>query len=212
MWSMGRRRIQPDRSGRTAVTELEEDMHPETSSARTEAQALALASGWTAVVFVGIVTTAVGVAVLVWPGETLTVLSVLFGIQLLLFGLFRLISAFSSGTSSPGLAGFVGILGMIAGVIVIRHPFDTVAVLATILGVMWIVGGAIDVISSIADSSIPDRGVLGISGLLSVLAGIVVVAWPTPSVTVIAWVAGLYLVVFGLLNTVLGTRLRSLAS
>jgi uncharacterized membrane protein HdeD (DUF308 family) len=170
---------------------------------------VSLAREWSTVLFVGIVTIVLGIVVLVWPQETLVVLAVLFGIQLLLFGLFRLIHAFSDDVSSRGLLGFVGLLAMIAGVIILRHPFDSVAVLATILGVVWIVAGSVDVIGALADSTIGHRWMQGIAGLLSVAAGIIVVAWPEPTITVIAWIGGLYLVIFGLFLSASAFSLRS---
>ena len=184
-----------------------------TSSSTTSSTAtpygIALAREWSTVLFVGLVTIVLGIVVLVWPQETLVVLTVLFGIQLLLFGLFRLIHAFSDEGSGRGLLGFVGVLGMIAGVIVLRHPFESVAVLATILGVVWIVSGAIDVIGALADSTIGHRVLQGFSGLLSLAAGIIIVAWPTPTITVIAWIGGLYLVIFGLFIVASSWSLRS---
>ena len=51
---------------------------------------------WPVAMFIGLMTLAIGVIVLVWPSGTLKVLSILVGIQILLFGVFRLISAFSS--------------------------------------------------------------------------------------------------------------------
>lgn len=181
----------------------------ETTSAPNEL--LAVARGWPIVMFVGLLTIAVGIAVVAWPDQTLVVLSVLFGIQLLLFGLFRLIGAFSSEATAPGLLGFVGILGMVAGVAVIRHPFETVAVLATILGIVWIVSGSVDVISAIADSQLDDRWLFGLMGLLSLVAGVIVVSWPAPTVTVIAWIAGMYLILFGITTAFGALRLRSIA-
>ena len=171
---------------------------------------LAVASGWPIAMFVGLVTVVIGVIVLVWPSQTLVVLSILFGINLLLFGLFRLISAFSSAAVSPGLTGFVGIIGMIAGVVVLRHPFETVAVLATVLGVVWIVGGAIEVIGALADRSMPDRWLVGLAGVFTVVMGIAVLAWPKPTLTVIAWIAGIYFILFGISLAIGAWRLRSL--
>jgi len=172
---------------------------------------LAVAREWPAVMFVGVLTLVLGAVVVAWPDQTLVVLSVLFGIQLLLMGLFRLIGAFSSEAIAPGLVGFVGILGMVAGIAVIRHPFDTVAVLATILGIVWIVSGAIDFISSLADSKLEDRFWTGLMGLITTIAGIVVISWPTPTVTVIAWIAGIYLLLIGLTTMYGALRLRSIA-
>lgn len=174
---------------------------------------LAVASGWSAAIFIGLITAGLGVVVLVWPGETLAVLSVLFGIQLLLFGLFRLISAFSGKTLvSPLLMGIIGIIGMVVGVAVLRHPFETVAVLATLLGIVWIVGGAVDVIASISDSELPNRGFTAIGGILSGIAGIIVVSWPEPTAKVIAWVGGIYLVAIGIMFIIAAFQMRKIAN
>ena len=187
-------------------------MEPQRETSAPGPEELALASAWPVALFVGLVTLTIGVIVLVWPSETLVVLSVLFGIQLLLFGLFRLVSAFSSATLAPGLVGFTGVIGMIGGLVILRHPFETVAVLAAILGVVWVVGGSIELISSIADRSLPDRGFTAVSAVVSIIAGVVVVSWPAPTVTVVAWIAGLYLVTFGLMFCFGAFRLKQLGA
>lgn len=176
----------------------------------TDVVGLSLAREWPALLFMAILTMGLGIVVLVWPSETLTVVSVLVGIQLLLIGLFRLISAFAQDTASPGFAAFVGVLLLIAGVVVLRHPFETVEVLATILGVVWIVTGAIEVVDSIAKKDSNHRLLLALTGLISVIAGIVVVSWPAPTITVIAWIAGLYLLVFGIFVAATAFSLRSM--
>ena len=175
----------------------------------TDPNVLSVARDWPAVLFMGIVTLALGVVVIAWPSQTLTVLSILLGLQILLLGIFRLIVAFSDETVSPGLTGFIGVLLIIGGVIVLRNPFETVAVLATILGVAWIVIGVVEVIESIANSRAESRGMMFFGGLLSLAAGIVVVVWPAPTVTVIAWIAGFYLIVFGLFLAASAFSMRS---
>ena len=179
---------------------------------QTAPPALLVARQWPTLMVVGIITIAVGAAVLAWPSETLTVLSVLLGLQLLVFGLFRLISAFASDVASPGLLGFIGVLGILGGVVVLRNPNETVAVLATILGAFWIISGVIDVIDALANSSASGRVWRAFGGLLSIGAGAVIVAWPSPTVTVIAWIAGFYLIVFGLFLCASAFSMRSLAS
>lgn len=176
---------------------------------RAGALDLAMASGWAVAMFVGIITVALGIILLAWPGETLRVLSILLGLQLLVFGLFRLINAFSSTTSSPGVVGFIGIIGMLAGVLVIRRPFETAAILATILGLVWIVGGSIDLISSVADRSISDRRLIALSGLVTLAAGVLIVSWPGPTLAVVAVVGGLYLVIIGLIIAATALTVRS---
>ena len=167
-------------------------------SVEPDPNAMRVAREWPAILGIGILTVAVGGLVLAWPSQTLTVLSVLLGIQLVVFGLFRLIGAFGDNVASRGFVGFIGILGLVAGVVVLRHPFEAVTVLATILGVVWIVTGVIEVFDAIAHKYVDGRGYLALAGLASIAAGVVVVAWPEPTVTVVAWIAGFYLIVFGL--------------
>ena len=169
---------------------------------------LAMAREWPALMFVGVITVVLGAVVLAWPSQTLAVVSVLIGIQFIVFGLFRLIEAFAGETA--GVIGFVGVLLMISGVIVLRNPYETVAILATILGVVWVVSGSIDAIAAITDRSTRRRGLRILSGLVAAVAGIVVVSWPAPTVTVIAWIAGLQLVIFGLIIVATAFSFRTL--
>lgn len=188
-------------------------MQPTSDSTASEPPVLdpEIARSWPVAVFVGVLTIALGVIVVAWPSQTLTVLAILLGLQLLLFGLYRLIHSFSSDVRSPGLLAFVGILGMVAGVIVLRHPFETVVVLATLLGVVWVIGGAVELMVAIVDGSQEHRWVMVFSGLLAIAAGVIVISWPEPTVTVVAWISGIYLVLSGLLICYLGWKLRSAA-
>ena len=74
---------------------------------------LSVAREWPAVATIGVLTVVLGGFVIAWPDTTLKVLSVLLGIQLLIFGLYRLVRAFADDTVSKGLSGFVGVLGLI---------------------------------------------------------------------------------------------------
>jgi uncharacterized membrane protein HdeD (DUF308 family) len=170
----------------------------DTTETDTASATLQMAREWPAMFVMGLLTLGLGIIVISWPQETLTVISVLIGLQILIYGIYRLITAFAHDTASPGFTGFTGVVGIIAGVIVLRNPFETVAVLAVILGVVWIIGGSIELIGSIADSSRDHRWLGAFGGMLSIVAGIIVVSWPAPTVTVVAWISGLYLIIFGL--------------
>jgi uncharacterized membrane protein HdeD (DUF308 family) len=135
------------------------------------------------------------------------VISIVIGLQILLYGIYRLVSAFADGTVAPGITAFVGIVG----IVVLRHPFKTVAVLAVLLGVVWIIAGSIELLGAMADRSLEHRGMTALGGLLSIGVGVVVVAWPAPTVTVVAWISGLYLIVFGLFIFVIAFQLRSVS-
>jgi uncharacterized membrane protein HdeD (DUF308 family) len=100
---------------------------------------------------------------------------------------------------------------MLGGIVVLRNPIETVVVLATILGAVWIVTGSIDVIEAFSSKAQGSRFLMILGGLLSVAAGVLIVAWPAPTITVIAWISGLYLVIFGLFISANAFSLRHMA-
>lgn len=71
--------------------------------------------GWT--MAFGIVSVLAGVAVLVWPGRTLIVVAVLFGIQLVVTGIFRFVAAFASEDLTGGTRVLLAVLGVLSLII-----------------------------------------------------------------------------------------------
>jgi uncharacterized membrane protein HdeD (DUF308 family) len=168
--------------------------------------------GW--VLAFGLVTLAAGIAVLAWPAETLLVIAVLFGIQLVVTGIFRFVLALTAPVATGGMRAIhaiIGLLSLIVGVWAIRHADLTVLVLAVLLGIYWIVHGTIELFTALSEPTLPDRGWSGVMGALSVVAGIIVVAIPGISVLTLAVVLGVWLVVFGLGQAMVAFRLRSAA-
>ena len=49
-----------------------------------------------------------------------------------------------------------------------------------------------------------------LSGLLSVLFGIVLAIWPVAGLVAVTWMIGSYAIIFGILLIILGFRLRNL--
>ncbi|GAA0264807.1 HdeD family acid-resistance protein [Saccharothrix mutabilis subsp. mutabilis] len=146
----------------------------------------------------GVVTVAIGVAVLVWPGITLLAAAVLFGVQLLVTGVFWLVSSFTAHTRGGGyrvLMGVAGLLALLGGILALRAPFQTVAVLALILGATWVIGGVAEVFHGFGAS-----GWAVFSGVVTLVAGIVVLVAPLSSAVALAWLLGIALVVLGVVS------------
>ncbi|MGI9612412.1 MAG: HdeD family acid-resistance protein [Acidimicrobiales bacterium] len=154
------------------------------------------AKAWPVPLAAGIVTAVIGAVVLAWPGETLAVSAALFGLQLAVFGWVRLVGAFSSGASAPVVRGLVGVAGIVVGAVVFSHPFETVAVFATLLGVAWVVGGVADLVEVIGEDS-GDLWASGMSPAVTIVVGAVLLLWPDRSLTVVTTIGGFYLVVVG---------------
>jgi len=166
--------------------------------------------GW--VLTFGIVTVLAGLFTLVWPGRTIVVVAVLFGIQLVVAGIFRFVAAFASDDESGGtrvLLALLGVLSFIVGLYALRHILITIAALALLLGIFWIVNGVVETFTALSHRGMQGRGWTIFMGLLSVVAGVVVLVYPAISLATLAIVLGFWLLVYGIMEIVLAFRLRS---
>ena len=172
-----------------------------------------LGRAWGWVLFFGVLTLAVGLAAIVWPGRTVVVIAVLFGVQLLVWGVFRLIQALALGEASGGarvLYALIGILSIIVGMLCLRHVLQTIAVLVLLLGVYWLVSGVVETWTALAHSDLPHRGMSIVMGVLGLIAGIVVLAAPGISLLTLTIVLGCWLMLLGISEVVAALRLRRL--
>ncbi|MDH6540809.1 DUF308 domain-containing protein [Streptomyces sp. SPB4] len=171
-----------------------------------------LGSSWRWALGFALATLIPGILILVWPDETLHVLAVIIGLQLLVAGGFRFVSAFShSGDRGGGrLAGvLIAMLAFLAGVLVLRHPMQTIGALSLILGVFWLLSGVLTAYAAIADRTLVHRGMLLGLGALGVIAGIVVLCFPVNSAVALTRLLGLWLVLLGVFEVVMAFVLRS---
>jgi uncharacterized membrane protein HdeD (DUF308 family) len=168
--------------------------------------------GW--VFAYGLLTLIAGIAVLAWPSETLLVLAVLFGIQLIISGIFRFVGALATDDLTGGtrvLLALLGVLSIIVGLWAVRHVLLTLLALIVFLGIFWIVNGAIEIFTALAHREMPQRGWTVVMGVLSVLAGIIVLAYPGLSLYGLAIILGIWLLIFGVMEMAAAFRLRSVA-
>lgn len=144
-----------------------------------------------------------GVVLIVWPGPTLTAVAVLFGLWLVVGGALRIAAAVSSrflGTGTRWAVGLLGALVAVAGVICLFHPGDALWVLAVVIGVSWIADGAAALFSGAGHDTVGPRWLYVLGAVVSVLAGIAVVAMPALAVSVFALWGGLLLVIVGVVT------------
>jgi uncharacterized membrane protein HdeD (DUF308 family) len=160
----------------------------------------------------GIISLLAGVAVLVWPGRTLIVVAVLFGIQLVVTGIFRFVAAFASEDLTGGtrvLLAVLGVLSLIIGLYAVRHVLVTLLALALLLGIYWIVNGAVELFMALSARGVPGRGWTVVMGVISVLAGLLVLVYPAISLLTLVVVLSVWLLVLGLMEITLAIRGRS---
>jgi uncharacterized membrane protein HdeD (DUF308 family) len=158
----------------------------------------------------GALGTVLGVVVLAWPGPTATVLAVLFAIHLLLAGVLQLLAAFSDATRTGrrGLPAVLGTLSILVGLLCLRDPLQTLVVLGLLVGIAWTAGGVIRVVQGIVADRGTTRGWRIVSGVVSFLAGVVVLVYPGASIVVLTAVLGIALIVEGSCLIATGFALR----
>ncbi|MEV0668142.1 HdeD family acid-resistance protein [Actinomadura luteofluorescens] len=167
-----------------------------------EHQVMALALGGISLVL--------GVVVVAWPGVTVGVLAVLIGLQLIINGVVRIAQSVAGGLTAGTrtLMAVLGVLSLAIGVLAMRHLFETVAVLAVLFGMFWLLGGIIEAVAVLSDKDRPGRGPELVLACLSVLAGIVVLAYPEASLVVLTWLFGLWLITWGIISVLLTLWIR----
>lgn len=169
-------------------------------------------AAWPAFMAAGIASVVVGAIMLAWPKETLTVVAVLIGIALVVAGVMRLMDGFTSHEASGGkrvVSVVIGLLATVLGLYCIRHYHFTITALAIIVGLFWVIHGVADIAVGLFAGRFPGRGLTTVTGVLSLCVGVIVLFWPTISITVLVVVLGIWLIIYGLLAGTLSLRLRS---
>jgi uncharacterized membrane protein HdeD (DUF308 family) len=174
-------------------------------------QDLLMAQSWQATMIIGAVTLVLGLIVSFHPGGSLNVVAVLVGVLAIVSGIFHLLRIFGRGESHRIWLGITGLLFIVIGVVLIRHLHLTLAVIGLFVGITWIVQGVTALIGGLAGGTREGRGWWIAFGLLSLIAGIVVVATPVSSLTVLAVLLGVWFIVMGLAEIIGGFMLRRVA-
>lgn len=168
--------------------------------------------GWA--LFFGIITLVLGVLALAWPGHTLIAIAVVFGVQLVVMGVFRFVASFALPDLSGGtrvLYALLGVLSLIIGLYALRHVLITIVALALLLGIFWVVNGTTELFTAISLRELPNRGWNIFSGILGIIAGIILLVYPSISVLTLAIVVSIWLIVYGMMLISVAVQMRSLA-
>ncbi|WP_405586625.1 HdeD family acid-resistance protein [Streptomyces sp. NBC_01092] len=171
----------------------------------TERVLAQLGGSWTWLLGSAVATLVPGIVALAWPDATLHVLAVIIGLYLLVTGAFRFVSSFAREHGDRHLGLLAAALYVLAGVLCLRHPLQTIAALSLIVGAVWVVTGMLTAWTALAAKGLPHRGFVLGAGLLGLVAGVVVLALPSESAVVLTRLLGLWLLLLGL--TELGVAL-----
>ncbi len=159
----------------------------------------------------GAISIVAGVLSLAWPGPTLLVLAVVFGFELIVWGIYRLVGAVTFGDAGGGartLWAILGVLSLLLGFYSLRHIVITLLSLGLLLGIFWLVDGIGLVVSAVEHRGMPGRGLSLVSGVLGIIAGLVLLVWPSISILTLAFLVGIWLIVLGFTQVSMAMQLR----
>jgi uncharacterized membrane protein HdeD (DUF308 family) len=161
----------------------------------------------------GIAAIVFGVIAFAYPGLTLAVLVIFFGVWVLVDGIFRVVGAIAGRSSDPewGFHLLIGIIGIIIGVITFRAPQITVLALLIYIAAWALMIGASEIALAIKlRKEIKGEWFLILMGLASIVFAVLLMWNPAIGASALILLIGWYAIVFGVLAIFLGFKLRSL--
>ncbi len=173
-----------------------------------------LARNWWAVALRGGAAVLFGLLTIVNPGATLATLVLLFGVFALVDGALNIVAGLRRREGGGAWGGLLlaGALAITVGALTIWYPRRTAAFLLYMVAAWAIVTGAGQVLTAVRlRREIRGEWLLIVSGALSVLFGVVLLAAPIAGALVIAVWIGAYALFAGVLLLALAFRLRGWA-
>ena len=166
------------------------------------------ATKWWVPALIGVLSVAVGILALAYEGITLLALGLVFGINILLYGMFALMAGFEPGAppSHAILRTVIGILAILAGLVLIVRPGASVLVLLLALGFWFIIVGVGDLVRGITQPG--QRWVSILLGVIGIAAGVIVLGDPDIGLRTLAILAGILFIVRGVVEIGVGWELR----
>lgn len=168
---------------------------------------------WPMLMFEGILAILLGLFTFAYPGITLALIVLFFGIYALIDGAVLTIRGLGSIKSDPQwwvhLIG--GLISLGAGYAVFVYPGLTVTVLYWIIAIWALATGLVRLFMAVnLRKEITDEWFLGLSGVVSILLGILLMTNPGAGLTVLAWYIGAYALISGILAVTLSLKIKKL--
>lgn len=160
----------------------------------------------------GIIAILFGLMALAWPGVTLEILVLWFGIYALMDGIFGVISSFRAASHHQKWWFLLieGILGIFVGVYAFASPGATALILTVFIGAWAIITGIFEMAAAFTGPwGSGAKWTLGFAGFFSLLVGTLLFWNPLSGAISIVILIGAYAVAFGILLMILGFNLKS---
>ena len=158
----------------------------------------------------GLLGIAIGIIAIAWPGVTVGAVVFIFAVLVFADALIQLFRAFETDDGWQ-IVGHIllGLVDIAAGVVALAWPGITAEVLTIWIGIWAIViGGGEFAMAFGVEGTAGDRLLFGLTGVISVALGAVLLAHPDEGAVALAEVFGLFSLAFGISSLILSFSLR----
>jgi len=164
----------------------------------------------TSLILLGVLAIIVGIIALAWPNVTVYALVILFAVYAFIDAGLEAMRAFSSRTAGPVFGHLLlGLISLAAGVIALVWPGPTALVLVLIIGIWAVIGGFVEIFAVFqSGETAGTRTLFILGGLVSIAFGVVLFARPGVGAVTLALLFGLFSIIYGVSEIVMGVELR----
>ena len=162
----------------------------------------------------GVAAVIFGVLALIWPGQTLQALVLVFGAYALVDGIFAIFAGIASYRYFDRWWAVLleGVVGVVIGLLTFFWPGITALVLLYFIAAWALITGIFEIVAAIQlRRVITGEWMLILGGLLSIVFSVLLVVFPGAGAVSVIWMIGIYAVIFGISEIIFAFRLRGLA-
>jgi uncharacterized membrane protein HdeD (DUF308 family) len=165
---------------------------------------------WQLLLLIGILGVAIGAIVLYYPGHSLLVAGVLFGIYLVVSGVGYMFAAFGThaGAAMRVLAFLTGAVSLVLGFFCFRDKLESILLLGLWIGIGWVFRGVTLLAAALSFDHLPGRGWQVLSGAIIIIGGGVLIISPFDSMEILTLLVGCWLIAIGIVDVVSAFQVR----
>ncbi|MFC1618179.1 HdeD family acid-resistance protein [Patescibacteria group bacterium] len=161
----------------------------------------------------GILAIVFGLLFILWPGLTITTLIIIFGLFAIVDGMFLVIFSLVSKQNNKRWYELlpIGILGIVIGALILAWPGITVVILIYLIAIWAIISGIGHFTHALSKKDVEagPRWLYAITGFLTIIIGIVIFVYPIATTSILIWILGFFLLIYGLFAIISGFWVRA---
>jgi len=164
----------------------------------------------TSLILLGVLAIIVGIIAIAWPGVTILALVILFAVYAFIDAGLQAMRAFSSRSAGPVIGHLLlALVDLAAGVIALVWPKPTALVLVIVVAAWALVGGFFEIFAAFqSGETAGTRALFAVTGLVSILFGVLLFARPGVGAVTLALLFGLFALIYGVSQITMGVELR----